>query len=108
MPAWCPRPSCSRGQQSAPLPPAVARLLTRQAPAVPAALQVTQGAIRSVANKVFAHLHGMDLAFHLSRQTGAVSTLPRCLLVDLEPIGPRGGSAGRPCLLSTTLRRCRA
>lgn len=35
--------------------------------------QVTQGAIRGVANKVFAHLHGMDLAFHLSRQTGAVS-----------------------------------
>ncbi|KAL4420535.1 hypothetical protein ABPG75_010191 [Micractinium tetrahymenae] len=35
--------------------------------------QVTQGAIRSVANRVFAHLHGLDLAFHLSRQTGAVS-----------------------------------
>ena len=35
--------------------------------------QVTQGAIRSVANRVFTHLHGMDLAFHLSRQTGAVS-----------------------------------
>ncbi|PRW21021.1 ABC transporter B family member mitochondrial [Chlorella sorokiniana] len=36
---------------------------------------VTQGAIRGVANKVFTHLHGMDLAFHLSRQTGAVSRL---------------------------------
>jgi hypothetical protein len=35
--------------------------------------QVTQGAIRSVAARVFSHLHGMDLAFHLSRQTGAVS-----------------------------------
>ncbi|KAL4855557.1 ABC transporter B family member 25 [Chlorella vulgaris] len=34
---------------------------------------VTQGAIRAVANKVFGHLHGMDLGFHLSRQTGAVS-----------------------------------
>jgi hypothetical protein len=30
--------------------------------------QVTQGAIRSVANSVFRHLHGMDLGFHLSRQ----------------------------------------
>jgi ABC transporter ATM len=37
--------------------------------------KVTQGAIRGVANKVFTHLHGMDLAFHLSRQTGAVSRL---------------------------------
>ena len=36
-------------------------------------LQVTQGAIRQVANRVFGHLHGLDLAFHLSRQTGAVS-----------------------------------
>ncbi|GAB4819644.1 hypothetical protein N2152v2_006690 [Parachlorella kessleri] len=35
--------------------------------------KVTQGAIRSIASKVFVHLHGMDLAFHLSRQTGAVS-----------------------------------
>lgn len=29
---------------------------------------MTQGAIRSVANSVFRHLHGMDLGFHLSRQ----------------------------------------
>jgi ATP-binding cassette, subfamily B (MDR/TAP), member 7 len=35
--------------------------------------QVTQRAIRSVANQVFAHLHALDLAFHLGRQTGAVS-----------------------------------
>ena len=35
--------------------------------------QVTQRAIRSVANAVFAHLHDLDLAFHLSRQTGAVA-----------------------------------
>ena len=27
--------------------------------------QVTQGAIRRIANRMFAHLHGMDLAFHL-------------------------------------------
>lgn len=35
--------------------------------------KVTQAAIRRVASQVFGHLHGMDLAFHLSRQTGAVS-----------------------------------
>lgn len=34
----------------------------------PVCEQVTQGAIRSVANSVFRHLHGMDLGFHLSRQ----------------------------------------
>ena len=38
-----------------------------------AALQVTQGAIREVANRVFVHLHNLDLAFHVSRQTGALS-----------------------------------
>eukprot|EP00887_Chlorella_sp_A99_P007179 scaffold2.g7179.t1 len=32
-------------------------------------------AIRHVSNRTFAHLHGMDLAFHLSRQTGAVSRI---------------------------------
>ena len=42
-------------------------------PTPPKRPQVTQGAIRSVAARVFSHLHGMDLAFHLSRQTGAVS-----------------------------------
>ena len=35
--------------------------------------QVSQRAIRSVANKVFVHLHNLDLTFHLSRQTGAVA-----------------------------------
>ena len=34
---------------------------------------VTQRAIRSVAGEVFQHLHSLDLAFHLSRQTGAVT-----------------------------------
>ena len=34
---------------------------------------MTQGAIRAVANRVFSHLHGMDLAFHLGRQTGALA-----------------------------------
>ncbi|CAD7698438.1 unnamed protein product [Ostreobium quekettii] len=36
---------------------------------------VTQGAIRSVADKLFAHLHALDLRFHLSRQTGAISRI---------------------------------
>lgn len=37
--------------------------------------RVTQRAIRSVANRVFVHLHGLDLAFHLGRQTGAVARI---------------------------------
>ena len=35
--------------------------------------QITQGAIRDAANKVFEHLHNLDLSFHLSRQTGALN-----------------------------------
>eukprot|EP00249_Psilotum_nudum_P019399 c27231_g1_i1 orf=391-2952(+) len=34
--------------------------------------KVAQGAIRTVARKVFRHLHDLDLQFHLSRQTGAL------------------------------------
>ncbi len=35
--------------------------------------KVTQSSIRSVALKVFQHLHGLSLSFHLERQTGGVS-----------------------------------
>ncbi|KIZ04396.1 ATP-binding cassette, subfamily B, bacterial [Monoraphidium neglectum] len=35
--------------------------------------KVSQSAIRSVANRVFAHLLSLDLKFHLSRQTGALN-----------------------------------
>ena len=35
--------------------------------------KVSQGAIRRIANEVFVHLHKLDLDFHLSRQTGAIS-----------------------------------
>lgn len=35
--------------------------------------QVSQSAIRAVANDVFAHLLALDLRFHVSRQTGALS-----------------------------------
>lgn len=35
--------------------------------------QITQGAIRDAATKVFTHLHALDLRFHLSRQTGALN-----------------------------------
>ena len=38
-------------------------------------LQVVQGTIRDVANQVFAHLHALDLRFHLSRQTGALNRM---------------------------------
>ncbi|KAG2490479.1 hypothetical protein HYH03_011108 [Edaphochlamys debaryana] len=35
--------------------------------------KVAQGTIRRVANEVFAHLHTLDLGFHLSKQTGGLS-----------------------------------
>lgn len=34
---------------------------------------VAQQSIRKIANNVFIHLHNLDLAFHLGRQTGALS-----------------------------------
>lgn len=39
----------------------------------PLGRQITQGTIRDVANRVFAHLHALDLRFHLERQTGALN-----------------------------------
>ena len=36
---------------------------------------MVQGTIRDVANQVFAHLHALDLRFHLSRQTGALNRM---------------------------------
>ena len=35
--------------------------------------KVAQGSIRAVAKRTFLHLHNLDLSFHLSRQTGALS-----------------------------------
>jgi len=35
--------------------------------------RVAQHSIRKIARNVFLHLHKMDLAFHLDRQTGALS-----------------------------------
>ena len=35
--------------------------------------KVAQGTIRTVARKVFVHLHHLDLTFHLSRQTGGLT-----------------------------------
>ncbi|CAN6469543.1 unnamed protein product [Victoria cruziana] len=37
--------------------------------------KVALRAIRTVSRKVFSHLHGLDLRFHLSRQTGALSRI---------------------------------
>ncbi|CAB1337588.1 unnamed protein product, partial [Coregonus sp. 'balchen'] len=34
---------------------------------------VAQNSIRRIAKNVFLHLHSLDLGFHLSRQTGALS-----------------------------------
>lgn len=35
--------------------------------------KVAQHSIRKIAKNVFLHLHNLDMAFHLSRQTGALS-----------------------------------
>jgi len=35
--------------------------------------KVAQSSIRAVSKNVFLHLHSLDLSFHLSRQTGALS-----------------------------------
>lgn len=35
--------------------------------------KVSQNSIRNLSRKVFLHLHNLDMAFHLSRQTGALS-----------------------------------
>lgn len=35
--------------------------------------KVAQRSIRKIAKNVFVHLHNLDLSFHLSRQTGALS-----------------------------------
>lgn len=35
--------------------------------------KVAQHSIRKIARNVFLHLHSLDLSFHLSRQTGALS-----------------------------------
>ena len=37
--------------------------------------RITQRTIRTVANRVFVHLHHLDLGFHLGRQTGAVARI---------------------------------
>lgn len=35
--------------------------------------RVAQHSVRSIARQIFVHLHGLDLSFHLGRQTGALS-----------------------------------
>ncbi len=36
-------------------------------------VQVAQGTVRRVAADVFAHLHALDMRFHLARETGALN-----------------------------------
>lgn len=43
--------------------------------------KVAQNSIRRIANNVFIHLHNLDLAFHLSKQTGALSKVKKYLLI---------------------------
>ena len=35
--------------------------------------KVAQSSIRTIARRTFLHLHSLDLSYHLSRQTGAMS-----------------------------------
>ena len=35
--------------------------------------KVAQGSIRSIARRTFLHLHNLDMKFHVTRQTGALS-----------------------------------
>lgn len=42
--------------------------------------KVAQRSIRKIAKNVFTHLHNLDLSFHLSRQTGALSKVSKYLL----------------------------
>ena len=53
--------------------------------------KVTQRAVRTIALKVFRHLHGLSLRFHLNRQTGGITR-------DIER-----GSRGISSLISYTL-----
>ncbi len=53
--------------------------------------KVTQRAVRTIALKVFRHLHGLSLRFHLNRQTGGITR-------DIER-----GSRGISSLVSYTL-----
>lgn len=52
---------------------------------------VAQTAIRNVSRSVFEHLHRLDLTFHLSRQTGAMSRIidrgSRCVCVYVDVCG---------------------
>lgn len=45
--------------------------------------KVAQHSIRRIARNVFLHLHNMDLSFHLSRQTGALSKV-RAIVLNME------------------------
>lgn len=42
---------------------------------------VTQQSIRKIARNVFLHLHDLDLNFHLSRQTGALTKVRLFILL---------------------------
>ena len=78
-------------------------------------LQITQGAIRDAATKVFTHLHALDLRFHLSRQTGAlnkvidrgtrgINFILSSMVFNVAPtILEVALVAGLACLLSTIL-----
>lgn len=48
--------------------------------------KVSQHSIRKIAKNVFLHLHNLDLRFHLSRQTGALSKVNFFLRSKLEHI----------------------
>lgn len=45
---------------------------------------VAQQSIRKIARNVFLHLHNLDLSFHLSRQTGALSKVEHINVVQFD------------------------
>lgn len=46
--------------------------------------KVAQHSIRKIATNVFLHLHNLDLSFHLSKQTGALSKVHKFDLKNFE------------------------
>ncbi len=45
--------------------------------------KVAQHSIRRIAQNVFLHLHNLDLSFHLTRQTGALSKVSSKFLKNI-------------------------
>lgn len=49
--------------------------------------RVAHHSIRKIASNVFLHLHNLDLAFHLNKQTGALSKVSTDALLYIQHPG---------------------